>query len=140
MVIERLFPAFLRIVELHRSRIKHLTVEAPTGPLQRRLVLLVIRLGDDLKELGIAVHTTAVLGRTPTFTRDTTRVPAVVVGTLEALMDQDVLPVVAEVARVVAQAVKALEALDGSCSTRISRWDSSAPFKPMAWTLITSSR
>jgi hypothetical protein len=40
----------------------------------------VLGIGDDLKELRIAVHPTAVLGRTPTFAGDTTRVLGVVVG------------------------------------------------------------
>jgi hypothetical protein len=43
-------------------------------------VLLVLGIGDDLKKLRIAVDTTAVLRRTPTFTGDTTRILAVVVG------------------------------------------------------------
>jgi hypothetical protein len=59
-------------------------------------VLLVLRIGDDLKKLRIAVDTTAVLRRTPTSTGDTTRVLAVVVGRFEALMYENVLPVVPE--------------------------------------------
>jgi hypothetical protein len=40
----------------------------------------VIRIGDDLQELGIAADTTAVFRRTPTFTGDTTRVLTLVLG------------------------------------------------------------
>src|SRR5206468_3811297 len=55
-----LLPALLRIVELHRRRIEGLRVEAPPGPPKRRLVLLVVGIGDDLKKLRIAVDTTTV--------------------------------------------------------------------------------
>ena len=63
-------------------------------------MLLVLGIGDDLKKLRIGVDTTAVLQRTPTFTGDTTFLLAVVAGRLEALMYENVLPVVAEVIRV----------------------------------------
>jgi hypothetical protein len=70
-VLERLRPALFRIVELHCGRIEGLWVEAPAGPPKCRLVLLVLGIGDDLKKLCIAVDTSAVLRRTPTFPCDT---------------------------------------------------------------------
>ena len=63
-------------------------------------MLLVARIGDDLKKRGVAVDATAILRRTPAFTGNTARVIAVVLGRLEALVHEDVLPVVAEVVRV----------------------------------------
>jgi hypothetical protein len=56
------------------------------GPLKGRLVLLMIGISDDLKELGIAVDATTVLRRTPALTGDTTRIATVVIGRLEAFM------------------------------------------------------
>jgi hypothetical protein len=63
-------------------------------------VFLVVGIRNDLKKLRIAVDTTTVFRRTPTFTGDTTRVLAAVVGWLEPLMYENVLPVVADVIRV----------------------------------------
>jgi len=78
--LERLLSALLRIVELHRGWIERLGVELPPGPLKRRLVLLMIGIRDDPKELGIAVDTASVLRRTPAFTGHAARVLAIVVG------------------------------------------------------------
>ena len=75
-------------------------VELSSGPPECRLVLLMVGIGDDLKKLGVTLDTTAILRRTPTFTGNTARVTAVVLGRLEALVHEDVLPVVAEVVRV----------------------------------------
>ena len=71
-----------------------------TGPLNGRLVLLMIGISDDPKELGIAVDTATVLGRTPAFAGDTTRIGVVVIGRLEPFVHEHVLPVVAEVVRI----------------------------------------
>jgi hypothetical protein len=85
---ERLFPALLRIVELHCGRFERLRVEVAAGPPKRRLVLLMIGIGDDLQEFGIAADTTTVLRQAPTFAGDTTRVLVAVVAWLEALMHE----------------------------------------------------
>jgi hypothetical protein len=69
-----LLPALLRIVELHCGRIERLRVEGASSPSKRRLVRLMIGIGDDLEELGEAADTTTVLRRAPTFTGYTTRV------------------------------------------------------------------
>ena len=76
---KRLLPALLRIIELHGGGIECFRVELSSGPPERRLVLLVARIGDDQKKLGVAVDTTAILRRTPPFPGDTPRVLAVVV-------------------------------------------------------------
>ena len=62
------------------AAVERLRIELPSGPRERRLVLLMIGIGDNLEELGVAVDTPTVLRRTPTFTGDTARVLAVVVG------------------------------------------------------------
>ena len=61
---------------------------------------LVIGIGDDLEELGVTADAATVLRRAPTCTGHATRVLLAIVGWLDALMHEDVLPVVAEVIRV----------------------------------------
>jgi hypothetical protein len=51
------------------------------------------------RSLGIAADTATVLWRAPPFTGHTARVLVAVVGWLEALMYEDVLPVVTDFAR-----------------------------------------
>src|SRR5438552_14972257 len=92
-----LLPPSPWIIEHHDCRIERVRIEWPAEPLPHLFVIRMLRVADGEEKLFIATDAAAVLGRAGASTVDAPRIVSRRVARHQALVNQFVFPVVAEV-------------------------------------------